>query len=130
MTHSAEFRRCLIDLDVPGVRRLWQHVAPHLPQPKTADETLNTMHLARSKMQTLPVEMRAYSEKWLAERRTGRIALAVGIAVKAPPHRMSEALAKRHAMSEAVLGAVRDGVRLDTEAHEVTRRMKLARARA
>jgi len=26
--HAAEFRRCLVDLDVNGIIKLWEHVAP------------------------------------------------------------------------------------------------------
>ena len=34
MNHAAEFRRCLEDLDVKGIQKLWKHVQPNLPQPK------------------------------------------------------------------------------------------------
>lgn len=130
LDHAAEFRRCLETLDVAGVRRLWQYVSPHLPQPTTRDETLYTMHLARAGMKTLPEALIAYSERWLAERKTGQIVTAVGISVIAPKRRQVQAGYMREAMSDAVMTALREGVDLDTEAHEVKRRMMIAKEKA
>lgn len=131
LAHAAEFRRCLLELDVAGMRRLWRHVSPELPQPATAEECLHTMHLARLKLTGIPARARRYSEDWLFSNTTrARISHAVGIAVSAPPHRQAQALEIRHAMSEAVTLAIRDGVDIDKEAPEVRKRMMLARERA
>lgn len=128
LAHAAEFRRCLVQLDIEGIRRLWAHVSPNLPQPKDDAEALHTLHLARTKCDNLPLKLRAYSQAWLDERvRRPAIANAVGVAVLAPAHRMRRALDIRHDMLNAVDVAYRDGVDLDKEAAEVTRRMNIAR---
>lgn len=131
MNHAAEFRRCLLELDVPGVLRLWQHVAPHLPQPATHDEALVTLHTARLAMTTLADTARQYSKAWLAERQTSTIVRAVGIAVgfadEADPAQRSRAGEIRQVMEGAVLDALAAGVDLETEAAEVSRRMQAAR---
>jgi len=69
--HAAEFRRCLIDLDVNGVRKLWAEVSPHLPQPSNVKETLFTLHMARTEAQSVPLRLRQYSHRWLRERGFG-----------------------------------------------------------
>lgn len=130
MLHTEEFRRCLILLDVPGIRRLWAHVAPGLPQPATDQDALHSMHLARVAMKTLPAALKDYSEAWLRERGTGRVAHAVGISVKSISGREDRAADVREAMSDAVLLAIKDGVDLAAEPGEVKRRMMSARARA
>lgn len=71
LAHAAEFRRCLIELDVRGIMRLWAHVSPHLHQPANEREALYTLHLARSNAQSLPLKARQYSHKWLLERGFG-----------------------------------------------------------
>lgn len=73
MKHGAEFRRCLIDLDVQGMMRLSAETAPHLAK---ADEkgTLYAMHLARTEMQTIPIGLKIYSQRWLNERGYGSFA--------------------------------------------------------
>lgn len=128
--YDAAFRQCLIELDVSTMRKLWRYVAPHLPQPATTDETLHGMHLARVCMKSLPEELAAYSEKWLRERAIGHVATAVGISVVAPKRRQVQAGYMREAMSDAVVTAIRDGVDIDTEAHEVRRRMMIAKDKA
>lgn len=131
MEHDAEFRRCLLELDVAGIRALWQHLSPGLPQPQSEDETLHTIHLARVGMATLPAQQRAYSEAWLKERQTGRIVRAVGIAVGVhgdlDPVRRERTQELQSAMSEAVTQAIQDGVDLATETPEIQRRMREAR---
>ena len=67
MTHSAEFRRCLVDLDVAAIRRLWKHVQPNLPQPKSDLEALITLHMARTTTQSIPTKLRFYSHRWLLD---------------------------------------------------------------
>jgi hypothetical protein len=71
LAHAAEFRRCLAELDVRGMMRLWKHVAPHLDQPSNERETLLTLHMARTGAESLPLSMRRYSDSWLRERYNG-----------------------------------------------------------
>jgi hypothetical protein len=96
--HAAEFRRCLVELDTEGITRLWQHVSPHLPQPKTRTEALATLHVARTQTRSIPVKLRYYSHRWcvdngypsmlpdrlrpLAERMYPKVVSAVGVSVK------------------------------------------------
>ncbi len=134
LDHAAEFRRCLETLDVKGVRRLWQFVSPHLPQPKNDSEALHTIHLARASMATLPLKLKSYSEQWLKERETGVIAHSVGIAVgmhgKKEPRLVDRLLNTRGAMEHAVITAVQDGVDLATESVEIKKRIMTARQEA
>jgi hypothetical protein len=59
MQHTAELRRCLIDCDVPQLRKLWAHVAPNWPQPKTDRDALVALHLARTQTNGIPFRARA-----------------------------------------------------------------------
>lgn len=136
MQHTAEFRRCLLELDVPGMRKLWRHVSPHLPQPATDDEALTTMHIARTKMLTLPEADRLYSEAWLIERKTTRDVFAVGVIVGAAnsqePHRRRRGVFVQQEMVYSVQQSLSWGIGIDNpkDAAEVKRRMMLARERA
>lgn len=142
--NAAEFRRCLADLDIAGIKRLWKHVSPHLPQPATDHEALATLHMARTGAASVPFKLRAYSHRWLtdnglpsslpdplkpkAERIYPRVAEAVGIAVG-----FRSALLKplipvvRGAMEDAVSEAYADG---RTEPAFVRGRMFEAKDRA
>jgi hypothetical protein len=134
--HAAMFRQCLIDIDVKMMRQLWQHVAPHLPQPHSDAECLETIHRARVEMTTLPVSMRDYSSAWLAEHAPSRDAFAVGIAVKAAsspnPYYRRRGVYVQHEMSYAVEQALGQGIGLEDpkDAAEVKRRIMLARDHA
>lgn len=91
------FRRCLLELDVPGIRAIWAKLSPHLPQPKDDKEALAALHVARTAAESVPFKHRAYSHRWLTERAlpsqlpnklkpsaeqvVPRIATSVGIAV-------------------------------------------------
>jgi hypothetical protein len=66
MQHAAEFRRCLLEMDVNGIMRLWAHVSPHLPQPSGA-EALIQLHIARCEARYFPKKAKDYSLSWLAE---------------------------------------------------------------
>ena len=68
--HAKEFRRCLVEIDVDAILRLQAHVSPHLPT-LTRQEALYSIHLARTKMNTLPRHLKTYSQRWLNERRAG-----------------------------------------------------------
>jgi hypothetical protein len=66
IAHGAEFRRCLIQLDIPGLMKVWAHVAPHLANsdPRRA---LISAHMARVEMKKISPALRDYSIKWLAD---------------------------------------------------------------
>lgn len=109
-------RRCLIDLDVAGARRLWGELFPQMPQPVDDGDIVTTLHLARTASGSVPFRARAYSHAWLcerhlpsqmpdglkprAERLHPRMVGAVGIAVKS----------KWPAVSKAIGGAMRGAV--------------------
>ena len=111
--HAAEFRRCLVQMDVGGMMKLWTQVAPHLPSQSPKD-ALISMHMARCEMKHISPHLRSYSEAWLSERGYVKvdgkwlnglppadvIASAVGIAVKS----RYEAVRRRihDAMSDAL----------------------------
>ena len=65
--HAAEARRCIRECDVAQMRKLWQHIAPHLPQPKDDVEALTSMHYARTVAEFVPLNGRAYSHRWLID---------------------------------------------------------------
>lgn len=141
MSYEAQFRQCLIDLDVVGICDLWFHVSPHLPQPKNNDEALATIHYARTQARSIPLRLRCYSHAWLCERglpsglpdcwkpKASRLyphnVNAVGVAVLA----MSEAnkpmaRAIEKAMSDAAMECYADGV---TDVDRIRGRMNEAR---
>lgn len=128
MRNQREILRCLLALDVAGIRKVWHTMAPHLDQPATDWEALRTMHEARVRMNQISPQAKRYSEHWLRElQHKTTIARAVGIAVRAwRQENAQRALDVREAMSDAVLQAVRDGVDLEREVPEVHRRMKIA----
>jgi hypothetical protein len=66
--HSAEMRRCLAEIDVQGMRKLWHHIAPKAPAPQSDAEALIVLHHARTRAATLPLKLRAYSHYWLLDR--------------------------------------------------------------
>jgi hypothetical protein len=68
MSIATAVRRCLFDLDVPGIRALWAKVSPHLPQPRSDADALAALHAARTASESVPMTMRAYSHRWLEER--------------------------------------------------------------
>ena len=69
--HGAAFRRCLIEGDVDGITRLWAHAQPNLPQPRNRDEAEITLHLARTEAESVPLNLRQYSDRWLRTRGIG-----------------------------------------------------------
>lgn len=141
MDYAAEFRRCLIELDVVGICDLWFHVAPHLPQPKNNEEALITLHHARTQAESLPRRLRYYSHSWLmerglpsglpdylrakADRMYPHIVEAVGVAVMASsPEGLAQARAIERAMSDVVAEMYADGV---TDPVLIKERMNAAR---
>jgi hypothetical protein len=65
--HAGEFRRCLEQLDVAAIRKLWRHVSPHLAQPKDDAEALISLHHARTQTESIPLKLRAWSHRWLLD---------------------------------------------------------------
>lgn len=65
--HAGAMRRCLLELDVAGHRRLHRHLYPHHDQPASDRDALITMHLARTMDGTIPLKARAYSHRWLLD---------------------------------------------------------------
>jgi hypothetical protein len=140
--HSAEFRRCLEQLDVAGVRRLWRHMSPHLPQPANDAEALVTLHHARTQTESIAIRLRAWSHRWLldhgypsglpdhmkpsAERIYPRVVEGVGISVnfRSPILQPITGLV-RGAMEDAVSEAYADK---KTEPSFVRARMQQAKA--
>lgn len=113
-----------MDCDVAQMRRLDQHLVPHLTE-LTDDEVLITIHLARTSTERIPFKLRAWSHRWLldnglpsklpdhlkpkAERLYPRIVDGVGIAVKASSELFKPVVGiVRDAMSDAVLECYAD----------------------
>jgi hypothetical protein len=63
-----EFRRCMLELDVPGARLLWAAVHPGWDQPTSDEEMLILLHMARARAKSAPWRLRNYSKRWLKER--------------------------------------------------------------
>jgi hypothetical protein len=125
MKHSAEMRRCLIECDVVQMRRLDQHLMPHLAA-LSDDDVLTTIHIARTCADFLSVQARAYSHRWLldrglpselpdrlrprAERMYPRVVDAVGVASHSGPGRKSAFnQAIQQVMVDAAAEAYADG---------------------
>lgn len=149
--HSALFRDYLDRCDIEGVRKLWKHVAPHLPQPHGDFEVQVMIHSARTQAEFLPLKLRAYSHQWMlanglpsqlpehlkpaAERYDFRFAYGVGIAMKTtssgtdPQRALKKQLAReiQTAMGQAVEEAFADG---RTDSDHLRRRMGDAKDRA
>jgi len=68
--YGPEIKRCLIELDVEGMKKVWNHVAPHLTIHGDGS-ILATMHLARTQMESCPMGIKLYSQRWLNERGIG-----------------------------------------------------------
>lgn len=120
--YADDFRRCLVECDVPGIRQLWKHVAPHLGQPETDSEALVAIHHARTQAVSIPFRLRAYSHRWLtdngypsgmpdhlkpqAERIYPHVVEAVGIAAL---NQTAMTPILQRAMSDAVMDAHEEG---------------------
>ena len=64
--HDSAFRRCLVEADVPGIMKLWVHVAPHLANQSPRDALL-ALHIARCDAKTIPVRLKEWSRAFLAD---------------------------------------------------------------
>jgi len=123
--YADAMRRCLVDLDVPGLLRLWPHVFPHLPPPRDDKQALATLHFSRTQTNNIRTRERAYSHRWLedhglpsglpdylkpiAERLYPKIVEGVGISynVRSPILKPIAPIV-REAMSNAVLECYAD----------------------
>jgi hypothetical protein len=121
--HGSEFRRCLNELDVDGMRRLHQAMTGEL---LSEMQTRVALHHARTLANSLPLSARAYSHAWLcerglpsglpdglkpkAERLHPREAKAVGIAVNTLTGKTELARMLEKTMSDSVLDSVADGI--------------------
>lgn len=68
MSAQAQFRQALADSDIGELRRLWRHIAPHLPQDLSDDQAEIVMRRAQTEAESIPLKVRAYAHRWLAER--------------------------------------------------------------
>jgi hypothetical protein len=143
MSYQDQFRQFLEAADIDGVRRLWEHVHPHLPAPIKDQDVLVSIHMARTQMVSIAFKLRAYSHRWLvdngypsqlpdelkprAERLYPRIVEAVGISVKAS-HPLLKPVAA--SIERAMADAVEDAFASGRKDHEfVSARMREARER-
>jgi len=141
MSVPDELHRCLDELDIQGLRRLWSQVAPHLHQPQNDAEAEASLHMARTLAESIAVRKRVYSHCWLTDRglpsqlpdhlrlpleRVGpRIVEGVGIAVRArDPDLQPVADEAQKAMCNVVEEMYADG---DTDPELVKSRMREAR---
>lgn len=143
MDHSAEFRRCLLEADVPGIMRIWKHTNPHLPQPSPSEAVLQ-LHMARTEAQCVPKKLKLYSYDLLYEQGYKKIdgkwvhgepvfigegdpalkVVAVGIASKSRYADVRERIVA--AMKDAYLNEIAKGI---TEPKIVRGKMLEARAK-
>jgi hypothetical protein len=121
-------RRALEEHDVVTCCKLWEHVAPHLPQPKNDTESYVIMHHACTQAANVSLRSRAYSHRWLldhgypsglpdelkpkAERMYPKVVDAVGIACGTSSEILRPVAEHvRHAMEDVVLEHYADGVK-------------------
>jgi len=139
MKVQEEFRRCLMDVDIRGIVRVWKFTHPHLPEISSDWEALVIIHLARTESTTVPPPLRQYSHCWLTDRNlpsklpddlkpnadqagSPRIVDSVGISVNSPEVEVVEKISK--AMQYAVLEAYGNNER---NPHFIKQRMLEAR---
>jgi hypothetical protein len=141
--HSDAFRRCLVECDVQGMRRLWAHVRPNLPQPRSDRETLATIHYARTVTKSIPLRLRAYSHSYLldhdlpsglpdklkpmAERLYPRVVEGVGISVNAKSEMLKPAVP---IIRGAMEGAVEDAYSHSTSPDPAFVKIRMFEARS
>jgi len=133
MQHSAEMKRCIRDCDIDGYTKLTKHINPAL-SPENSWQAAFQIHLARSGMRSMPINLRFYSHCWLRDSGLAQHSLlpdklkpraermypvgvqAVGVMTRTKTDR---ALAIRKVMEDAVLETQADGLDLgDRRVHE------------
>ena len=66
MRNQREVLRCLFALDIPGIRKVWKQMAPHLDQPESDWDALRTMHEARVRMLRISPQQKRYQRALVA----------------------------------------------------------------
>lgn len=66
--HNHEFRNLLEVGDVNGLRAFWARHNPNMPHSETHDYAEIVMHYARTVADSIPLDKRVYSHRWLTER--------------------------------------------------------------
>ena len=121
MDPSSEYRRCLLEMDVVGIMRLWSVTNPNHPQP-SPDEALIQLHIARVEAKSMPRKAKLYSLDLLFERGFRLIkgkwvygepvpedtGISVGIATNSRIPQVRDRLLK--AMKDAYLNEVAKGI--------------------
>lgn len=69
MTQPDHFRQLLIEGDFRAMRRVFAAHCPHLPEPADDDQAEVSMHMARTGAESIPFRHRAWSHRWLSERK-------------------------------------------------------------
>jgi hypothetical protein len=67
MSSHAIMRRALEEHDILTCCKLWEQVAPNLPQPKNELEARMIMHHACTQAHNVSLRSRAYSHRWLLD---------------------------------------------------------------
>jgi hypothetical protein len=128
MSYHDVMRRALEDHDVLTCVKLWEHVAPNMPQPESDDQAYFIMHHACTQTENVNLRSRAYSHRWLldhgypsglpdrlkskAEQICPKIVDAVGIACGSASEALRPLLPiVRGAMEDVVLDHYADGVK-------------------
>jgi hypothetical protein len=121
-------RRALEEHDLVTCCKLWELVAPGMPQPESEADARVTMHYACTRVEGIKFRTRAYSHRWLierglpsglpdplrpkAERMYPVVVDAVGIACGASSEAMKPLVPHiRGAMENVVLDHYADGVK-------------------
>jgi hypothetical protein len=124
--YNDAFSRCLVELDVRGMRVLWAQARPDLPAAGSDREILISLHMARTQAKSLALRLRAYSHRWLldhgypsqlpddlkpkAERMCPRVVGAVGLSVNfRAPELKPAGTAIEKVMANAVAELYADG---------------------
>lgn len=131
--------------DVEGCAAYWRKHAPQMPQAESRDQTEIVMHLARTASESVTLDRRAWSHRWLLDRGLPsqlpdglkpkaerlyperRVAVGISINFNSPWMKGAERLVQS-AMEEAVLEADAHGKIED--AAFVSARMAEAKAKA
>jgi len=144
MAAADALRETLIAGDHRQMARIWVEAFPHLPPLETDQAAEIALHRARTEAESVPLNLRAWSHRWMVERGypsglpdrlrpsaeqlCPKIAEMVGIFVKpASEATAPAALEIRQAMSDAVEDAYAEG---RTDPAFVRARMADARQRA
>lgn len=122
--HEIEMRRCLETLDIPAVKKLWAHLAPHMVTGSTDHDILMSLHMARTQASSLALKHRAYSHRWLldngypsalpdelkpkAERLYPKIVTTVGLSVNSKFAQVKQEIGG--AMTDVIENAYADGI--------------------